>query len=257
MNPRLSFIYLPIVLAFVLADSARAVTAWMGAVEEDAEIRLIAQISYVPSKENLGGIVLGLQLKQGRVVKEAVAEAPSDGPWSQVSPEIQQASEELRFSAIAPAFLGSRDTLRETFLNFTVRLDTAGGNLVTLDDVVDSVWIIKSIDPKGDLLEAELTRKNDAVGVRSPLRARGPAGDIAYRGVRGRHSLRFSLAHKTDIEAIVLDAQGKTISLLHRGVLPKGFQTVVWDAKSVPAGTYFISLKIGTLTYHKKVSIIQ
>jgi hypothetical protein len=74
--------------------------------------------------------------------------------------------------------------------------------------------------------------------------------------------IAFSLASAASVRLEVLDAAGRRVRTLARGVLPAGGQSVSWDGRSesgsrVPAGVYFVHLSTPRGEYRTHLTVVN
>jgi hypothetical protein len=75
--------------------------------------------------------------------------------------------------------------------------------------------------------------------------------------VSADHRIRFSLRAPADIRLDVWDVAGRRVQTLLEGQLDAGTRSVDWDTKTLPSGSYFITLRTKDKTLSAKAVVIR
>jgi hypothetical protein len=80
-----------------------------------------------------------------------------------------------------------------------------------------------------------------------------PRLEVRPNPVRGRAVLRFALERAGFADVRLYDVRGAERAVLAREELAAGPQAVVWDARELPGGTYFVRVSTPTETFNGRV----
>jgi hypothetical protein len=65
-----------------------------------------------------------------------------------------------------------------------------------------------------------------------------------YNPLSGSAAVSFSMPEAGRVSVNVFNQQGRHITTLANRVMPSGVNTVVWNARQVPAGVYFCRMAV-------------
>lgn len=215
---------------------------------------------YTPKQEPIGAVDLRIRLKKGIEVNTVYMNTDIISPWSQVKPVFAREGDELRISAIAPAIQFSQSN--KSFQMFTAELGFSSGfpTPPTFNQVVDSAWVVRALDPSGKELAAVSLQAGATRNAEPNLK--NHRHRVTYHQVQRLHSFSFALAKKSAYRAFISDAFGKRVKSLGTGVLDAGHQRITWDSRGAngqPAfsGVYFIQIEIDNQVYSRKVRVVR
>lgn len=69
--------------------------------------------------------------------------------------------------------------------------------------------------------------------------------------------IRYALPVAGDVMMSVYDALGKRIKIILNQEMPAGEHEVVFDAKNLPSGTYFVTMKAGKFVKSQKILLLK
>ncbi len=71
-------------------------------------------------------------------------------------------------------------------------------------------------------------------------------------------TLRFFLPRKAYVKVKVLDVSGRVVNIIKDGTVKGGWNTVLWNARGYPSGTYFLSIYVnGKVRGNRKVVVLR
>ena len=70
-------------------------------------------------------------------------------------------------------------------------------------------------------------------------------------------TIEFGLPQTLYTRLIVFDAAGRKVAALVEGEQPKGIRSVVWNAKGVDPGVYFLRLEAGSYNETRKMVLLK
>ena len=71
-------------------------------------------------------------------------------------------------------------------------------------------------------------------------------------------TLRYYLPKEAYVTVNVVDISGRTVKVIEKGTRKAGWNSVIWDAKGTPAGTYFLSVSVnGDVKGNRKVVVVR
>jgi hypothetical protein len=70
-------------------------------------------------------------------------------------------------------------------------------------------------------------------------------------------TLEYALPNEAAVSLSVFDIQGRKVATLTEGTKPAGYHRLIWDAKSMPSGLYFMRLKAGEFTETRKMTLLK
>jgi hypothetical protein len=211
------------------------------------------RILQVPAQEPLGALHVKLRFRAEAGIGSVTAYRAADGAWSQVTPELRVDGNTVELWALAPNIGESRDSTVRTLVELALPLK-ATGKMIEAADLLDSVWVIEALDPRG--LGTTVAQKWVASSTRGPIKAGGPK----ERSVGNRQAVSFMLAKGQRVHAFMTDVRGKVAAEIFDRKLGPGLQEISWDknrpgGKPLPAGGYFLRLEAGTFTYARKLEV--
>jgi len=74
---------------------------------------------------------------------------------------------------------------------------------------------------------------------------------------RGMFRIEFEVARLGDVEVVVFDAAGREVARPFRGLLDAGRRSVGWDATTLPAGAYFVRVRLGGTTSVARLLVVR
>lgn len=240
-----------LLVILVLSPSALAVSI-TGARGADNGWDL--RFAYIPKTEKIGAFKVTIRFLDNIDISSVTTDAPADGAWSQIKPEMVRSGNVLEVAGVGPAMLNSKidDTLEMFHLSFS----SAGAlqSLSLFKDIIDTVWVSECFDIRGSELMPLMTTNMVANRLGQPSARRSTP--VKYNGIGRVHSFSFNLAGQEMVRAWVVDASGRVITKLVDKKMDPGMHTLRWPGSSqqVAAGIYFIQLEIQNYTYNKKVS---
>ena len=149
-----------------------------------------------------------------------------------------------------------------TYLSLPVQLlaDTIG---IERWDPITFSWQVLAVDSEDSTLanEAPWTFTIPALGVDFDWRSDIP-GDYYLapnfpNPFNATTTIRFGLPSAGEVALTVFDIRGRMVTTLLSGNHSPGHHKVIWDAKSLPAGVYIITMKSGDFVKHRKVMLIR
>ncbi len=208
------------------------------------------KVSHEPSVEPIAALRLRLYLKSAARVSALDLRPGPSGVWSQVPPELKRDGQIVEVMAISPNHSAlSLDSGLAVF-----RLDFA---LPALDtSLIDSARVVEAYDDRARPLKLAIRTTAFTTGMRG---SRAAASPVSLRRVDRIYELAFYIDKRMPVRARVLDMRGKSVRELQNGPMPQGRHRLRWDGRNaaggaVPAGEYFLELRLGPNTYHKSVS---
>ena len=69
--------------------------------------------------------------------------------------------------------------------------------------------------------------------------------------------LRFILKEKSRITVDLMDITGRKISTIYKGIRPAGFNQIIFNAKSLSSGTYFVHYKGPKFNHFQKILLVK
>jgi hypothetical protein len=125
--------------------------------------------------------------------------------------------------------------------------------------LIDSARAVEAYDYRARPIALALRTTAFTTGLRPGMAAGNP---LTLRQVDRMYELDFYLSKAMPVHARVLDARGRSVRPLQTGTMPEGRHRLRWDGRTaagrmVPAGEYFLELRLGPNTYHKSVSYAQ
>ena len=69
--------------------------------------------------------------------------------------------------------------------------------------------------------------------------------------------IRYQLPEASHVMLAVYDALGRKVQVLVEGFMDAGYRSVVWDAKAVASGTYFVRMEAGDFVEVRKMALIR
>jgi hypothetical protein len=216
------------------------------------------EFSYVPKSEQLGGLEVAFTVRPGIAVSAVSLSPAQSGPWSQIRPELVQTGNAILVSDITPAIMNCSDSVKYTMFSVVLEFADTAAAVQTVDDIIDSMRVNQAISVNGETLHGIALTWNAVVQAK-PWTGAVRTPQIGFRRVSRSYVLSFNLADNTKVTALVIDGMGRTVTRLLNKVLPSGIHDIRWSGtdasgKTVPAGMYFIQLRMGNFTYNKKVS---
>jgi hypothetical protein len=70
-------------------------------------------------------------------------------------------------------------------------------------------------------------------------------------------TIEYALPNEAAVSLSVFDIQGRKVATLTEGTRPAGYHRLIWDAKSMPSGLYFMRLKAGEFTETRKMTLVK
>jgi hypothetical protein len=70
-------------------------------------------------------------------------------------------------------------------------------------------------------------------------------------------TIEYALPNEAAISLSVFDIQGRKVATLSEGTKPAGYHRLIWDAKGMPSGLYFVRLKAGEFEDTKKMTLVK
>jgi hypothetical protein len=70
-------------------------------------------------------------------------------------------------------------------------------------------------------------------------------------------TIEYALPNEAAVSLSVFDIQGRKVATLTEGMKPAGYHRMIWDAKGMPSGLYFVRLKAGEFTETKKMTLVK
>jgi hypothetical protein len=234
---------------------AGAVSIDGNTVSNGSGFKCTFQFNYIPANEDIGGIQLDIKTSQSPT--EIIASAPDQGPWSQISPVLIRQNQTVSISAMTASFLKSN--VKDPVSMFQIQLAFSGNPPTDIRKLIDTVIVKNAISSNGTTSTVSMSW--NATSLNSIRRLTQPECSYIVKSHRV-HQVTFSLKNECTVKARVIDANGKTVSLLLNSKLQSGIHSVAWDGSSgtntiAASGIYFIQLETGSFTYNKKVSHLK
>jgi hypothetical protein len=70
-------------------------------------------------------------------------------------------------------------------------------------------------------------------------------------------TIEYALPYEAAITLDIFDIQGRRVAALADGIKPAGYHRLIWDAKSMPSGLYFVRLQAGEFVNTKKMTLLK
>jgi len=70
-------------------------------------------------------------------------------------------------------------------------------------------------------------------------------------------TFNYALPVAGDVRIQVYDIMGRVVATLVNGTIPAGYHRVVWDAKNIPSGLYFVGLTTDNFSETKKMMLLK
>jgi hypothetical protein len=70
-------------------------------------------------------------------------------------------------------------------------------------------------------------------------------------------TIEYALPNEAAVLLSLFDIQGRKVATLTEGTKPAGFHRLIWDAKEMPSGMYFVRLKAGEFTETRKMTLVK
>ena len=233
------------------AVTTGAVTLERSKLGPDASITTI-QVSHLPSLEPAAALRIRIYLKPNLAIRNLVLRPGTEGIWSQLVPELNRNGSVLEVTAISPTHTDLSHAGGLTIFSLDVGFETAPG---AYQDPIDSARILEAYDAWLKPLRLDIRDSLASSGVLRPASRGVP---VSMRSIGQSHTLSFFLAKSLEVRGRLLDAFGKPIRVLAQGRYLPGRHSLVWNGLNAagalqPAGIYFLELRIGPDTHHKKV----
>lgn len=211
-------------------------------------------VTHIPAKEPLGAIRLRLRLRPEAGAQAMAAGAAESGPWSQVTPEMRWAGNDVSLWALAPnlgeSLVGEARMIAQVDMNLAPTRALAGAS-----DLIDSVIVEEAFGPTGKkvLPDSRLT-----LGLAAPRGAL--MGSLVEKIDGPSHSLTFTLAKAQRVRVHVSDFRGRRVANVFDRKLGPGMHDVQWNGKAdggkpMAPGFYSLRLEAGSYAYDRKLEV--
>jgi hypothetical protein len=70
-------------------------------------------------------------------------------------------------------------------------------------------------------------------------------------------TIEYALPNEAAVSLSIFDIQGRKVATLTEGTKPAGYHRLIWDAKGMPSGMYFVRLKAGEFTETQKMTLVK
>jgi hypothetical protein len=70
-------------------------------------------------------------------------------------------------------------------------------------------------------------------------------------------TIEYALPNEAAVSLFVFDIQGRKVATLTEGTKPAGYHRMIWDAKGMPSGLYFVRLTAGEFVNTKKMTLVK
>jgi hypothetical protein len=70
-------------------------------------------------------------------------------------------------------------------------------------------------------------------------------------------TIEYALPNEAEVSLSVFDIQGRNVATLSEGTKPAGYHRMIWDAKEMPSGLYFVRLKAGEFVETRKMVLLK
>jgi hypothetical protein len=70
-------------------------------------------------------------------------------------------------------------------------------------------------------------------------------------------TIEYASPNEAAVSLSVFDIQGRKVATLTEGTKPAGYHRLIWDAKGMPSGLYFVRLKAGEFEDTKKMTLLK
>ena len=70
-------------------------------------------------------------------------------------------------------------------------------------------------------------------------------------------TVEYALPNEAAITLDIFDIQGRKVATLTEGTKPAGYHRMIWDAKEMPSGLYFVRLTAGEFEDTKKMTLLK
>jgi hypothetical protein len=70
-------------------------------------------------------------------------------------------------------------------------------------------------------------------------------------------TIEYALPNEAAVSLSVFDIQGRKVATLIEGMKPAGYHRMIWDAKGMPSGLYFMRLTAGEFVETRKMTLLK
>jgi hypothetical protein len=70
-------------------------------------------------------------------------------------------------------------------------------------------------------------------------------------------TVEYALPNEAAVSLSVFDIQGRKVATLTEGTKPAGYHRLIWDAKGMPSGLYFVRLTAGEFAEARKMTLLK
>lgn len=127
---------------------------------------------------------------------------------------------------------------------------------VPLNGVPYCYWV-QAVGPSGVVSKPARTETRTAVEEQVEIPRVFTLGTAHPNPFNPSTVIEFSLAREARITLRIYNTAGQTVAELVRGVRSAGRHSIVWDARGMPSGVYFYSLRSDGLVETRKVTLLK
>ncbi len=152
-----------------------------------------------------------------------------------------------RYQLLEAGFAGASALLQTTSINLQGHF-TANFTSAERTAIINALGI-----PATDLPLLIFSAGQEFVGMEEREDKSAKAIAVSPNPFQDRTSISYTLKKSERVNLTVYDSAGNLVKVIHNGLQNAGNYKMVWNAKNVRPGTYFIIIKIGAQQYQEKL----